>query len=145
MHTVARRIVSCRARSQGFTLVELMVVLFVLAMLLAISYPRFTGSTDTAKQQVRAQNMATLRDALDKFHADQGRYPQDLAELTRRKYLKGIPLDPVTGSREWQLVADPAGMEPGVYDVAAPVEARDAQPAPPPESAAVDRSKEATP
>lgn len=106
--------------SNGFTLIELLVVFSLLAMLLSIAVPRYLSTVDGSKEKVRQQNMATIRDALDKFRADQGRYPADLAEIVSRKYLRGIPLDPVSDSQAWVVVADPSGQEPGVYDIAAP-------------------------
>lgn len=107
---------------RGFTLVELLVVLTLMAMLLAISLPRYMGSTETAKEKVRAQNMETLRDAIDQFRGDQGRYPMSLAELVDRRYLRRVPLDPLSNSTSWRLIPPSSGGEPGVYDVAPPSE-----------------------
>jgi general secretion pathway protein G len=67
--------------------------------------------------------MATLRDALDKFNADQGRYPTDLSELVEKKYLRAMPLDPVTGSTGWMPIPRPGASAPGVYDIAPPEQA----------------------
>ena len=107
-------------REKGFTLIELLIVFALIALLLTIAVPRFLGSTETAKEKVRAQNIATLRDAIDKFRADQGRYPKELPELVQRGYLRALPLDPVSGSDAWSVVASPNATEQGVYDVAAP-------------------------
>jgi general secretion pathway protein G len=104
----------------GFTLIELLVVFSLLALLLSIAVPRYLNTTETAREKVRAQNMATLRDALDKFKADQGRYPTELAELVQKQYLRGMPLDPVSGSSEWTPLPHPAALEPGIYDVSPP-------------------------
>lgn len=109
-------------RDGGFTLVELLVVFVLLALLLTIAVPRYSQTTETAKAKVREQNLATLRDALDKFKADQGRYPGALAELVQKQYLRQLPLDPVTQSDQWTPVAAPGGTEPGIYDVAPPKE-----------------------
>ncbi|MGQ0710957.1 MAG: prepilin-type N-terminal cleavage/methylation domain-containing protein [Rhodoferax sp.] len=105
----------------GFTLIELLIVLSLLALLLSIAVPRYMYATDSAKEKVRAQNLATLRDALDKFTADQGRYPAELNELVARRYLHRLPVDPVTGSEQWEVVPDPRGSLSGVYDVRPPV------------------------
>ncbi|MDB5870670.1 MAG: gspH [Ramlibacter sp.] len=107
----------------GFTLIELLVVFSLLALLLSIAVPRYLNATETAREKVRAQNMATLRDALDKFRADQGRYPTELGELVQKQYLRAVPLDPVSGSNNWTPMAHPAGAEPGVYDIAPPLPA----------------------
>lgn len=104
---------------RGFTLIELLVVFALIALLLTLAVPRFLGSAETAKEKVRAQNLSTLRDAIDKFRADQGRYPNELAELVQRGYLRAMPLDPVSGTDGWTPVASQTG-EAGVYDVAAP-------------------------
>lgn len=104
----------------GFTLIELLVVFTLLALLLSIAVPRYLRTVDTAREKVRQQNMATLRDALDKFKADQGRYPTELSELVGKQYLRQIPLDPVSDSTTWVSLAHPAGLETGIYDVAPP-------------------------
>jgi general secretion pathway protein G len=106
-------------RAKGFTLIELLVVFALIALLLTIAVPRFMGSAETAKVKVQAQNIATLRDAIDKFRADQGGYPNELGDLVQRGYLRALPIDPVSGTSGWIAVASPAG-EAGVYDVAAP-------------------------
>ena len=114
----------------GFTLIELLVVFTLLALLLSIAVPRYLHSIDTAKEKVRQQNLATLRDALDKFRADQGRFPNSLPELVTKQYLRYLPLDPVSGTNLWTPLPHPAGLELGVYDAAPPP---DAQPPPPEE------------
>jgi general secretion pathway protein G len=111
-----------RAASRGFTLIEILTVLALVAILATLAFPRFANSLDSGRERVRAQNMATLRDALDKFRADQGRYPLEWAELVQKQYLRAIPLDPVSGSAAWVAVPEPTG-EPGIYDVASPVAA----------------------
>lgn len=108
------------SRRCGFTLIELLVVFSLLALLLTIAVPRYLDATDSAKERVRGQNLATIRDALDKFKADQGRYPAALAELVQRQYLRQVPLDPVTQSDQWAIIPVPGESEPGIYDVAAP-------------------------
>ncbi|WP_365731697.1 prepilin-type N-terminal cleavage/methylation domain-containing protein [Ramlibacter sp.] len=105
---------------RGFTIIELLVVFTLLALLLSIAVPRYLASTDAAREKVRVQNAATLRDALDKFRADQGYYPAELAELVQKQYLRKLPEDPVSGSSAWTPLPHPAGIEPGIYDVAPP-------------------------
>lgn len=112
-----RRVVS------GFTLIELLVVFTLLALLLSIAVPRYLQAADAAREKVRQQNMATLRDALDKFRADQGHFPGELSELVAKQYLRQIPLDPVTETRAWLALPHPAGLEPGIYDVGPPADA----------------------
>lgn len=118
-----------RGNLRGFTLIELLVVFSLLALLLSIAVPRYLSTTDTAREKVRLQNMATLRDALDKFKADQGRYPSELAELVQKQYLRNLPVDPVSGSSSWTPLPHPAALETGVYDISPPVPA--STPSPP--------------
>jgi general secretion pathway protein G len=110
---------TCKRR-RGFTLIEMLVVFSLLALLLSIAVPRYTATTEKAGQKARAQNMATLRDAIDKFRADQGRYPVELSELVTANYLRSVPLDPVNGTRNWIALPHPRALEPGIYDVAPP-------------------------
>lgn len=114
-----RRVSSC-APQLGFTLIELLVVFSILALLLTLATPRYLKTVDNGKAKVQAQNMATLRDALDKFRADQGRYPVQLEEVVAKQYLRQIPFDPVSNTRDWVLVPPPNGEETGIYDIKAP-------------------------
>lgn len=112
---------SCGGRhNAGYTLVELLVVLAIVAMLLSIVLPRYLQATEGAKRRAQSQNLSVLRDALDKFHADHGVYPAELGELVKTSYLRDLPVDPITGSKQWSVVADPRGIEVGVWDVAPP-------------------------
>lgn len=117
-----------RNRSPGFTLIEMLVVFSLLALLLSIAVPRYSGTREKAGEKVRDQNLATLRDAIDKFKADQGRYPSDLPELVSKQYLRSLPLDPVSGSDNWAGLPHPGALEPGIYDVAPPVSQADPMP-----------------
>lgn len=102
----------------GFTLIELLVVLAIVGTLLALVAPRYTTSVERAKEATLKQNLATVRDAIDKHHADFGRYPSSLEDLVSKKYLRRVPVDPLTDSvATWLLIAptDPA-ME-GVADI----------------------------
>jgi general secretion pathway protein G len=112
--------------SRGFTLIELLVVFTLVALLLSIAVPRYLNTMETARGKVRLQNMATLRDALDKFRADQGHYPAELAELVDKHYLRSLPYDPVTDSNSWTPLPHPEALEPGIYDVAPPSPAQPA-------------------
>lgn len=121
---MSRRAIGGADRKQdalGFTLVELLVVFALLALLLSIAVPRYLNSTEAAAHNVRQQNLATLRDAIDKFKADQGRYPNELTELVQRQYLRDLPLDPVSKSNSWTVVKHPSNAESGIYDVTPPV------------------------
>jgi len=102
----------------GFTLIELVVVLAVIALLLTIALPRYFNSIDQGKFKVQQQNIASMRDAIDKFYGDQGRYPETLDELVTRRYLRTVPLDPVTEKSDWLAIApNSESGQTGVYDV----------------------------
>ena len=104
--------------SAGFTLIELLVVLAIIATLLAIATPRYFRSVDLSKEVALKQSLAVMRDAIDKFHGDQGVYPDSLEALVEKRYLRSVPVDPMTDSATtWQTVA-PATQDKGkVYNV----------------------------
>jgi len=113
---------------RGFTLIELMVVMAVIALLVTIVAPRYLTQTDRAREAVLRGNLKETRDAIDKFYTDQGRYPADLKELVDSRYLKMLPIDPITGRNDrWTLTGPPsptgapgpgaAGEMAAVYDV----------------------------
>jgi general secretion pathway protein G len=103
---------------RGFTLIELLVVMAIIATLLAIAIPRYYSSVKRAEEATLKQNLSLMRDAIDKHYADTGRYPDTLDELVTRRYLRGVPLDPVTGANDtWILVAPPAPELGRIYDL----------------------------
>lgn len=121
------------ARIRGFTLIELMVVMAIIAVLLTVALPRYFAHVDRSKEVVLKENLAQMRDAIDKFYADKGAYPPDLPELVAQRYLRALPVDPVTDSAQtWIIVAPPATSQArgGVYDVrsGAPGAGRDGRP-----------------
>lgn len=120
-------------RTRGFTLIELMVVMAIIAVLLTVALPRYFAHVDRSKEVVLKENLMQMRDAIDKFYADKGAYPADLPELVAQRYLRALPVDPVTDSEQtWIIVAPPATLQArgGVYDVrsGAPGAGRDGRP-----------------
>ena len=99
----------------GFTLIELLVVLAIIGTLLAIALPRYGNSIGRAEEAVLQQNLRATREAIDQFHGDLGRYPANLQELVIRRYLREIPVDPITRSKRTWL-AQPAA-EGGIRDI----------------------------
>src|SRR6478752_123298 len=91
----------------GFTLVELLVVMAIIATLLTLAVPRYFGSVDRSKEAVLKQDLATLRDSLDKYYGDTGRYPDSLEDLVTKRYIRGVPIDPITQSNATWLVVPP--------------------------------------
>lgn len=85
---------------------EMLVVLAMVALLLTLALPKYFSGLDRARESVLVENLATTRDAIDKFYADQGRFPESLDELVTRRYLKALPLDPISRStRTWVFTA----------------------------------------
>ena len=106
------------SKQSGFTLIELLIVLAVIATLLTIAMPHYFSSLERSREVVLQQNLALLRESLDKYHADKGKYPAALDELVSAKYLRSVPLDPITQSNTTWVGIPPAQPEMGgVYDV----------------------------
>src|SRR5262249_35175774 len=72
---------------RGFTLIELLVVMAIIATLLSLALPRYFGSIDKSKEVTLQQSLTTMRDAIDKFYADNGRYPEQVGDLVEKRYL----------------------------------------------------------
>ena len=106
-------------RRSGFTLIELIVVMAIIATLLTIALPRYFGSVERSKEVTLRQSLNVMREAIDKFNADNGRYPEKLEDLVEKRYIRAIPVDPITESVEtWVIVPVPEAMaQGGVYDV----------------------------
>lgn len=104
--------------TKGFTLIELLVVMAIIATLLTIAVPRYFGSVDHSKEIALKQSLNVMRDAIDKFYGDTGTYPETLNDLVNKKYLRAIPVDPITDSATtWQSVPPPDGKISGIYDI----------------------------
>ncbi|MFC5473799.1 type II secretion system protein [Paraherbaspirillum soli] len=105
-------------KTRGFTLIELLVVMAIVALLLTIALPRYFGSLNKAKDVALQENLQVLRVTLDKFYADKGHYPETLDELTQQKYLRAVPVDPVTeSSASWILIPPREAEAKGIADV----------------------------
>lgn len=102
-------------KSKGFTLIELLVVMAAIALLLSIVSPSYVKHIDRASEVALKQDLVTVRDSIDKFHADHARYPVDLQELVQAQYLRSLPEDPITErSDTWVLKPGPKG---GLRDI----------------------------
>ena len=80
---------------RGFTLIELMVVMAIIATLLTLALPRYFGSLERSKEAVLKENLYQMREAISHYHADRGRYPETLESLAADKYLRKVPVDPI--------------------------------------------------
>ena len=106
------------SRKSGFTLIELMVVLTVIALLLSLVVPDYVGRVRHAEEAALKENLVLMRDALDKHYADSGRYPERLEDLVEKRYLRSIPPDPLTGTSATWVPVPPADIKRGgVWDV----------------------------
>jgi general secretion pathway protein G len=107
-----------RAQASGFTLIELLAVMAILALLLSIAAPKYFESVDRAKEVALHTNLRQLRESIDKFRGDRGRLPDSLQQLVELRYLRSVPVDPVTDTTStWTVLTHPDGVTPGVYDV----------------------------
>lgn len=109
-------------RARGFTLLELIIVLTIITVLLSVAIPSYRAIVIRARESVLKQNLYLMRHQIEEFAADRGRYPQSLQELVETGYLREIPMDPISNSREtWQEVKEenPAlnPDKPGIKDV----------------------------
>lgn len=103
---------------RGFTLIELLVVMAIVATLLSVVAPRYFDHLERAREASLEQSLTVMRDAIDKFRADTGAYPKDLQELVTRRYLRAVPVDPVTERRDtWKITPPREGEEGGMGDV----------------------------
>jgi general secretion pathway protein G len=109
---------STRRAIAGFTLVELLVVLAIIALLISIVAPHYVGRVNRAEEAVLKEDLTLMRDALDKHYADAGVYPNALEELVSKRYLRSIPPDPITQSAQTWIAVPPADAKKGrVFDV----------------------------
>ena len=112
-----------RARRQlGFTLIELMTVTFIVSVLAAIALPQYKNAIRHSQEAVLRENLYRMRDLIDQYYADKGKYPASLETLVEEGYLRKIPKDPLTGQPDWQtelaeMDPDNPGETPGIYNV----------------------------
>lgn len=105
-------------RARGFTLVELLVVMAIIALLITIVAPNYVGRINRAEEAVLRQDLLAMRDALDKHFSDAGVYPDALGDLVTKRYLRSVPADPITHSDKTWVVVPPADPKKGkVFDV----------------------------
>src|SRR5215210_5603679 len=102
-----------RAKSAGFTLLELMIVISVIIILASITLPQYQKTIMHTRETVLKDDLRKMRSLLDQFAADKGRLPQSLDELVSEGYMREVPIDPFTGQKDWALTTgeDPTSLE----------------------------------
>lgn len=107
-----------RHTSGAFTLIELLIVLLLISLLASVVMPTVVGSIHDAKESALKENLRVMRDAIDEYYADNNHYPGSLHELVNNRYLRKIPVDPITESDEdWALEYYSDGETRGVINV----------------------------
>ncbi len=91
-------------RQTGFSLLELMIAMFVLIILLSVAWPTYQTSIKRARETVLRENLRTLRKCIDQYSADKGKLPQELNDLVTSGYLREIPQDPILEKAEWEPI-----------------------------------------
>jgi general secretion pathway protein G len=110
-------------RRFGFTLVELMIVMAIIAILMSVAIPIYTRSITRSKESVLKNNLFTLRNVIDEYTYDKQKAPQTLNDLVSDGYLRQIPVDPITGTADsWRTIMEDSSntanqSEPGIFDV----------------------------
>ena len=102
---------------RGFTLIELMIVMTLVGILAAIAQPQFHQYTIRTREAVLKENLFTLRDVIDQYSADKGKFPDTLQELVDNRYIRKVPEDPFTKSAETWVTVPPDTGEGVIFDV----------------------------
>ena len=106
------------AAMRGFTLIELLVVMAIIGTLLSIAVPRYFRSLQHARETVLKQDLAILREAIDKNYADLNLYPEALPALVEKRYIRAMPVDPFTKVTDtWTLVPSDDPDHAGIRDI----------------------------
>lgn len=105
-------------KRKGFTLIELLVVLGIVALMLTLAVPRYFPSIDKSKEVVLADNLRNVRQVLDQYYGDTGRYPDSLEQLVEKHYLRALPYDPLTESdATWTIIPPEDNTKGAVYNI----------------------------
>jgi general secretion pathway protein G len=89
---------------KGFTLIEILIVVTLIGILVAILVPQYKYSVLRAKEAVLKEDLFQMRDAINKYYFDKKKYPAGLEDLVTARYLREVPVDPISKLREWKLV-----------------------------------------
>jgi len=105
--------------TKGFTLIEVLVVMVIIATLLSLVAPRYFETVERSKESTLKHDLIIMRDAIDKYYSDKGAYPDTLEDLVQQKYLRAIPEDPVSGRADTWIVSPPidVNIQGAIYDI----------------------------
>ncbi len=112
-----------RAKEKGFTLIEMLVVVAIIALLVGVALPTYRHAQLKAREAVLKENLFILRQNIDNYFADKGYYPNDIGVLYDEGYLRSVPIDPITQRDDWEEVPADSGattdltQPPGIWDV----------------------------
>lgn len=116
---------------KGFSLLELMIAMFIIIILLSVALPTYQRSVQYAKETVLKENLWQMRKAIDQYASDKGKFPPSLESLVEGKYLREMPVDPILERAEWQAVMGEDPLSPdaadGVKDVKSMAEGEDSE------------------
>ncbi len=118
-------------QAKGFSLLELMIAMFILIILLSVALPTYQRSVQYAKETVLKENLWQMRKAIDQYASDKGKFPPSLDSLVEAKYLREMPIDPILERAEWKSemgedTLNPDG-EGGLKDVKSIAEGHDSE------------------
>ena len=119
---VQRRPVAQASARDGFTLIEMMIVMAIIVILIAVAVPFYQKAIIRAKETVLHSNLSAIRSAIDEYGFDKQKAPQSLDDLVKEGYLHDVPRDPIAQTNDWKIIQEDAGQavdssQPGIYDV----------------------------
>lgn len=128
---MVRSTVIGKSDQKGFSLLELMIAMFILIILLSVALPAYQRSVQHAKETVLKENLWQMRRSIDQYQADKGKLPQSLQDLVNDKYLREMPVDPIKEAAEWNEIQGEDTTSPdkeqGLVDVKSTAEGDDSQ------------------